>query len=106
MGDVVGLVDWVFVVVQVQLFYCFQDGVDCVLGVVFVVGVFDVQYEFVVVVMGFQLVVQCGVGIIDVQVVSGIGGEVGVVGYGWFEEWEFFDFISLLFLMEKGDGGD
>lgn len=57
MGDVVGLVDWIFVVVQIQLVYCFQDCVDGVLGVVFVVGVFDVQYEFVVLVMGFQLVV-------------------------------------------------
>lgn len=67
------LVYGVVILIKVKLGYVFDDGVGCFGCGMFMVGVFDLQQEFIFLCMGIELVEKCGM----------CGFDMYVICWGW-----------------------
>lgn len=118
MIEMFGLEIGVFVLLQIQLVYVIYDGFNCFWGGVFEIGVFNMQYKFIVVVMGKKSGIESSMCIVNVQIVGWVWCEVSfdfyelvlclikmlIVGNVWWKLWVnililWVDFL-MLFLLE------
>lgn len=71
-----GLEIWVFVLFQVQLVYIIYDGFNGFWCGMFKIGVFNMQYEFIVVVMCEKSGIKSSMCVVDVQIICWVRCEV------------------------------
>lgn len=84
-----GLVVRIFILFQVQLVYVIYNGFDSFWCGMFKIGVFNMQYEFIVVVMCKKLGVKSSMCVVNVQIVCWVWCEVS------------FDFYEMVLCLER-----